>query len=152
VVDLRGAGRRFVSALLLESEQDVLGAIRGYFIGRLLRVTPSVLSGAIGHDMQLWPSLPRGYRTLMHNLARSATTKAVFVKYSSKVTAEELLKWMVNPYPDRAEAALDAQQRQDRRHLQALASIIVNYPGGRGVAWLESQIVSLRQAFTDAMP
>ena len=67
------------------------------------------------------------------------------------ITAEVILKWMVDPYGAEEEPKLTAQQRQDRRHWQALASVIVNYPGGKGAAWLHGQVTDLKRSFTDAM-
>ena len=150
MVSFSGAGLRFMSALLLDSPEEVLGFLKGYLLERLLKVSPSALSGAIRDDTDIWGSLPRGYRTMVHNLARSKTTRAAFTKYSSMVTDETVLGWLLDPF-DRPDAQLDARERQDKRHWQALASVIVNYPGGKGRAYLARQVASLKRAVAEAM-
>ena len=35
------------------------------------------------------------------------------------------------------EGKLDEKEKEERRHLQHLASVIINYPDGKGVVWLQ---------------
>ncbi len=121
-----------MTAFILESEKEVEAWLKSYMIGKMKGVHAGNLAAAIAEDTRLWEGLPEGYRRTIHNLSKNKAMKSVFAKYSNRLTPEVFLQWMLEERPD-------------------LASVIVNWPGPAGMAWLRKNMDEIKEQFAAAI-
>ena len=81
------------------TEDQVLDFIRNYLLGRLVRVTPALLADHIQQQTHIWESFSPGYKRFLTNSIGGKTARTAYQKYAGMITAEQVVKWMLNPYP-----------------------------------------------------
>jgi len=119
--------QRFGVAFLLESEDAVIEFVRSYLITRVQPYSKGQLAYAIKNNFDLWGQVPGRYKAFGHQIANDPKVKEVYTKYSHMVNSDLVLQWLRVDRPD-------------------MYSVITNWPGPQGRAWLDEHT---RRALTE---
>ena len=147
-------------AYMLENEEDMMGLFRNYLIGRIVIYSPAQLGYAIQNDLDLWFALPPRLKNLVHNLGSTKVGREAFEKYYSKMTTQQILKWLLEPW-------VPSSARKDGKRIQpkymeddesdlaekrnSLGQVIFNWPESKGIRWLDRNRQILGDRFKEAM-
>jgi hypothetical protein len=126
LVDLKQAMMKFAAALAFESEKEVIAFVRGYLNAQLKNVTATAVADAIKTDYNLLPNIKINTKKAMLDRAMKNPVVAKLVnREKARITHNLVLEWLRVDRPD-------------------IASVIINYPEGKGMNWLEVQVAKIK--------
>jgi len=126
LVDLKQAMMKFATALAFESEKEVIAFMRGYLNAQLKNVTATAVADAIKTDYNLLPNIKINTKKAMLDRAMKNPVVAKLVnREKARITHNLVLEWLRVDRPD-------------------IASVIINYPEGKGMNWLEVQVAKIK--------
>jgi hypothetical protein len=126
LVDLKQAMMKFAAALAFESEKEVIAFVRGYLNAQLKNVTATAVADAIKTDYNLLPNIKINTKKAMLDRAMKNPIVAKLVnREKARITHNLVLEWLRVDRPD-------------------IASVIINYPEGKGMNWLEVQVAKIK--------
>ena len=126
MVDLKQAMMKFAAALAFESEKEVIAFVRGYLNAQLKNVTATAVADAIKTDYNLLPNIKINTKKAMLDRAMKNPIVAKLVnREKARITHNLVLEWLRVDRPD-------------------IASVIINYPEGKGMNWLEVQVAKIK--------